>query len=518
MKARAKAPTTTETRDFAAEVAQIFAALGVSVEGGGGGALYASSPIDGQTLLRLQTHTLDQAQATFAEARARFLTWRSQPAPARANVVRGFAALVSTHKEALSRLISIENGKILVEARGEVQEVIDICDHAIGLSRLIEGKNLPSERPGHRLTEHWHPIGVLGLITAFNFPAAVWSWGAMVALVCGNTCVWKPSEKAPLTAIAFSALLNRAAADLGEAPLSHVLIGDGQLGAALADSEHIAVINATGSTRMGRDVAARAARRFARCVLELGGNNAAILAPDADLDLALNAITFAAAGTAGQRCTSMRRLIAHEAIYDGFVARLKDAFARLPIGNSLDSDVLVGPLIDEAAYAGMQAALERGRADGGIVTGGERVNIPGLGGGFYVRPAIVEMRSQTDIVKEETFAPILYVMSYERIEEAIAMQNNVRQGLSSSIFTSNLALAELFQSAAGSDCGIVNVNAGTSGAEIGGGFGGEKDTGGGRVAGSDTWKNYMRRVTSTVNYSGALPLAQGVKFDLKEDG
>lgn len=515
MSARRKPPAKSELPRLSAEAEGILKALGVVAEGGSGEALAVASPIDGAQLIALKTHTNEEADAAFAVARARFASWRAIPAPARANVIRRFSALVAENKENLARLISIENGKTIEEGRGEVQEVIDICDHAIGLSRLIEGKNLPSERPGHRLSEQWHPMGVLGLITAFNFPAAVWAWGAVVALVCGNITVWKPSEKTPLTAFAFSGLLNQAAAENPkiEGPLSQVIFGGAELGQRLADSPDIAVINATGSTRMGRDVAARAARRFARCVLELGGNNAAIIAPDADLSLALSGVVFAAAGTAGQRCTSLRRLIVHEAVYDEFIGRLRRTYANLPIGSPLEAGTLVGPLITESAFDAMQAALGQARAEGGVVTGGERVDIAGCEGGFYVRPAIVEMPGQSAIVREETFAPILYVLRYRDFDEAVALQNDVRQGLSSSVFTSSLALAEAFQSASGSDCGIVNVNVGTSGAEIGGGFGGEKDTGGGRVAGSDTWKNYMRRVTSTVNFSGELPLAQGIRFD-----
>ena len=456
--------------------------------------------------------------AMVANARAAFAVWKDVPAPHRGELVRRYGLLVREHKEALSQLLTIENGKILTEARGEVQEVIDICEYAVGLSRQLFGLTIASERAEHRLTEYWHPLGVLGLISAFNFPAAVWAWGTTVALVCGDSAIWKPSEKTPLTALAFAGLLQKAAADYDLAPdhLVQVAIGDAACGAMLADHPDVAIVSATGSVRMGQDVGVRVQRRFGRPVLELGGNNAAVVAPSADIGLALRGTIFAATGTCGQRCTTLRRLIVHEDIRADFVKRLIAAVGSLNIGSPLDDATHVGPLIDKAAFDAMQRALDQARRDGGIVHGGDRIEVAGPDA-YYVRPAIVEMPAQSEIVREETFAPILYVLSYRDFAEAIALQNGVPQGLSSCVFTSDVREAEKFQSAQGSDCGIVNVNIGTSGAEIGGAFGGEKVTGGGRVSGSDSWKNYMRRVTATVNYSTSLPLAQGVKFDLDID-
>jgi aldehyde dehydrogenase (NAD+) len=395
-----------------------------------------------------------------------------------------------------------------------VQEMIDICDFAVGLSRQLYGLTLATERAEHRMMETWHPLGVVGVISAFNFPVAVWSWNAALALVCGDSVVWKPSEKTPLTALAVQALFERAAARFGEAPqgLSRVLIGGRDVGEALVDHPKVPLVSATGSTAMGRQVAPRLAARFARSLLELGGNNAAIVCPSADLELSLRAIAFAAMGTAGQRCTTLRRLFVHESVYESLVARLKTAYASVRVGDPREAGTLVGPLIDEAAYTRMQRALEAAKAAGGSVHGGERLSAPGAG--VYVRPALVEMPTQAQIVREETFAPILYVMRYRELDEAVRMQNDVPQGLSSSIFTRDLTEAERFLSVEGSDCGIANVNIGPSGAEIGGAFGGEKETGGGREAGSDSWKAYMRRATSTVNYGKGLPLAQGVRFDL----
>jgi aldehyde dehydrogenase (NAD+) len=392
--------------------------------------------------------------------------------------------------------------------------MIDICDFAVGLSRQLYGLTLATERGEHRMMETWHPIGVVGVISAFNFPVAVWSWNAALALVCGNSVVWKPSEKTPLTAIATQTLFERAAAKLGNAPdgLSGLLIGGRDVGEALVDHPNVPLVSATGSTAMGRHVGPRLASRFARSLLELGGNNAAIVCPSADLDLALRAIAFAAMGTAGQRCTTLRRLFVHESVYDAFLPRLRAAYASVRVGDPRDAGNLVGPLIDEAALTRMQRALDAAHAAGGVVTGGERIGSPSVGA--YVRPALVEIPRQADIVREETFAPILYVMRYRDFEEAVRMQNDVPQGLSSSIFTRDLREAERFVSAEGSDCGIANVNIGPSGAEIGGAFGGEKETGGGREAGSDSWKAYMRRATNTVNYGTTLPLSQGVKFDL----
>jgi aldehyde dehydrogenase (NAD+) len=504
---------------LAKQAASTFEQLGLSLGDRLGSDLTVYSPIDGSQLAALRMDTPDDIDAMVANARTAFAAWKLVPAPHRGELVRRYGALVREHKEALSLLLAIENGKILTEARGEVQEVIDICEYAVGLSRQLFGLTIASERPEHRLTEYWHPMGVLGLISAFNFPAAVWAWGTTVALVCGDSAIWKPSEKTPLTALAFAGLLAKAADDYELAPdhLVQVAIGDARCGTAVADHPDVAIVSATGSVRMGHDVAVRVAGRFGRSVLELGGNNAAIIAPSADLDLALRGAVFAATGTCGQRCTTLRRLIVHNSIRETFIARLIATFATLRIGSPLDDATHVGPLIDHMAFDGMQRALEQARREGGTVHGGERLDLAGAADGHYVRPAIVEMPQQSAIVCEETFAPILYVMGYDTLDEAIALQNGVSQGLSSSIFTNDVREAERFQSAQGSDCGIVNVNIGTSGAEIGGAFGGEKVTGGGRVSGSDSWKNYMRRATATVNYSASLPLAQGVKFDLDID-
>lgn len=500
---------------FATSVGELFGQIGLSLDPHQGSALTVASPIDGSTLATLRTDSAEEMDAMVARARAAFLEWRGVPAPHRGELVRRFGLLVREHKEALSQLLTIENGKILTEARGEVQEVIDICDYAVGLSRQLFGMTIASERAEHRLTEYWHPLGVLGLISAFNFPAAVWAWGTTVALVCGDSAIWKPSEKTPLTALAFAGLLQKVAAEDERAPehLVQVALGDAACGMALADHPDVAVVSATGSVRMGQDVGVRVQRRFGRPILELGGNNAAIVTPSADVALALRGTIFAATGTCGQRCTTLRRLIVHEDIRETFVQRLIAAVGTLNIGSPLDEATHVGPLIDNAAFDAMQRALDAARSQGGVVHGGERID-RGSPDAYYVQPAIVEMPGQTEIVREETFAPILYVLSYTELDQAIALQNGVPQGLSSCIFTRDVLEAERFQSALGSDCGIVNVNIGTSGAEIGGAFGGEKVTGGGRVSGSDSWKNYMRRATATVNYSTSLPLAQGVKFDL----
>jgi aldehyde dehydrogenase (NAD+) len=419
--------------------------------------------------------------------------------------------LLTAHKDDLATLVSIEVGKITSEALGEVQEMIDICQFAVGLSRQLYGRTIASERPGHRLMETWHPLGVVGVITAFNFPVAVWAWNTAVALVCGDVVVWKPSELTPLTALACAALIDRAAADVGAPPaVSGRLLGDRDLGEQLVDDPRIALLSATGSVRMGQQVGPRVARRFGRVLLELGGNNAAIVTPAADLDLAVRAVVFAAAGTAGQRCTSLRRLIVHRSVADDAVARVVSAYRQLPIGDPTAAGTLVGPLIHETAYRDMVGALEQARADGGEVVGGDRRHAGFPESAYYVAPAVVRMPAQTAIVATETFAPILYVLAYDDLDEAIALNNAVPQGLSSAIFTSDLREAERFLDE--SDCGIANVNIGTSGAEIGGAFGGEKETGGGRESGSDAWKTYMRRATNTVNYSTRLPLAQGVEF------
>lgn len=502
---------------FASEVAALFGKLGLSLANDIGSDLPVFSPIDGSQLATLKMHRAADVDAMVAKSQTAFHAWKQVPAPHRGEMIRRYGQLVREHKEVLSRLLTIENGKVLTEARGEVQEVIDICEYAVGLSRQLFGLTIASERPEHRLAEYWHPLGPLGLISAFNFPAAVWAWGTTVALVCGDSAIWKPSEKTPLTALAFAKLLQNVAADFefGPVDLVQIAIGDAECGGIVADHDGVAIVSATGSVRMGRDVGVRVQKRFGRSVLELGGNNAAIVAPSADMGLALRGTIFAATGTCGQRCTSLRRLIVHREIRADFVERLIAAVGSLSIGSPLVDATHIGPLIDKAAFDTMQRALEQARREGGTVHGGERIDIEGSPDAFYVRPAIVEMPEQSDIVREETFAPVLYVLSYSELDEAIALQNGVPQGLSSCIFTSDVREAERFQSATGSDCGIVNVNIGTSGAEIGGAFGGEKVTGGGRVSGSDSWKNYMRRVTATVNYSSELPLAQGVKFDLE---
>ncbi len=474
----------------------------------------ARTPITGEQLFGVPAAGRAEVEAAIAAAKAAFATWRTVPAPARGALVKRLGALLSEHRGSIAELITIEAGKIPSEALGEVQEMIDICDFAVGLSRQLDGRTMPSERPGHRLMETWHPLGVVGVISAFNFPAAVWSWNAAVALVCGDTVVWKPSPMTPLTSVACSALLDRAAADCGAPANVGVLVVAGPEAAqALVDSPDVALVSATGSERMGAAVAPRVAARFGRALLELGGNNAAIVTPTADLELAARGITFAAAGTAGQRCTTMRRLIVHEDVVDGLVERLSAIYGRLRIGDPSDDDTLVGPLINAAAYEAMRAALDRAVADGGtIVVGGGRRVSDEYDDAWYVEPAIVRMPRQSEVVRTETFAPILYVMTYRELAEAVALHNDVPQGLSSSIFTRDQREAERFIAADGSDCGIVNVNIGTSGAEIGGAFGGEKTTGGGRESGSDAWRAYMRRATNTINYSDELPLAQGVSF------
>ena len=487
--------------------------LGVDLSFHAGNDLACRSPIDGAELARLRADSAADVQSKVGAAADAFRAWRAVPPPRRGELARLFGEELRKEKAALGRLVSVEAGKILQEGLGEVQEMIDICDFAVGLSRQLYGLTIASERPGHRMMETWHPLGVVGVITAFNFPVAVWAWNASLALVCGDTVVWKPSEKTPLTALACQALLERSAARFGEAPkgLSQVVLGGRETGDALVGDARVALISATGSTRMGREVAARASQRLARTLLELGGNNAMVVAPSADLDLAVRAITFAAAGTAGQRCTTLRRLFVHESVYAKLVPSLKKAYASLPVGDPLKEGTLVGPLIDRGAFDSMQAALEQARKEGGAVHGGERISTPG---GYYVRPALVEMPAQTPIMHRETFAPVLYAVPYRDLEEVIAWHNAVPQGLASSIFTNDIREAERFMSAGGSDCGIVNVNIGPSGAEIGGAFGGEKETGGGRESGSDAWKAYMRRATNTINYSRDLPLAQGIRFEV----
>jgi aldehyde dehydrogenase (NAD+) len=470
-----------------------------------------STPVTGDVLFTVPASTPDQARSAIAEAAEAFSTWRTTPAPVRGALVARLGELLTEHKADLGALVTIEAGKITSEALGEVQEMIDICQFAVGLSRQLYGRTIASERPGHRLMETWHPLGVVGVITAFNFPVAVWAWNAAVALVCGDTVVWKPSELTPLTALACQALIERVATDVGApAAVSRLVQGGREVGELLVDDPRVALLSATGSVRMGRQVGPRVAERFGRSLLELGGNNAAVVTPSADLDLAVRGIVFSAAGTAGQRCTTLRRVIAHTSVVDTVVDRIVTAYRSLPIGDPFAEGTLVGPLIHETAYRDMVGALEQARSDGGEVIGGQRRDLGD--GSYYVEPAVVRMPSQTAVVHDETFAPILYVLTYDTVDEAIALNNAVPQGLSSAIFTTDIREAERFMAADGSDCGIANVNIGTSGAEIGGAFGGEKQTGGGRESGSDSWKAYMRRATNTVNYSSELPLAQGVQF------
>jgi aldehyde dehydrogenase (NAD+) len=478
------------------------------------GDLEIRSPIDGSVIASVKSSDTSETEAVAGRAQEAFAAWRSVPAPRRGELIRQFGQVLREHKDSLGELVTIECGKILQEGLGEVQEMIDICDFAVGLSRQLYGLTIASERPGHKMLETWHPLGPVGVISAFNFPVAVWSWNFGVAIVCGDPVVWKPSEKTPVTALACQRLFEEAARRYGEAPdhLSQLLLGGREVGSSLVTHRRVPLISATGSCRMGREVAPRVAERFGRCLLELGGNNAMIVTPSADLDLALRAILFSAMGTAGQRCTTLRRLIAHGDVYDELIGRLQQTHAGIHVGHPLEPETLVGPLIDREAYERMQAALDQARADGGRVVGGERVLDDRNPNAYYVRPAIVQMPSQTRIVREETFAPILYAMRYRDLEEAIAMHNDVEQGLSSCIMTTDLREAETFLSPEGSDCGIANVNIGPSGAEIGGAFGGEKATGGGREAGSDAWKSYMRRATNTINYSRELPLAQGIRF------
>ncbi|MBS7837891.1 L-piperidine-6-carboxylate dehydrogenase [Wohlfahrtiimonas chitiniclastica] len=489
--------------------------LGLSNELLNGGDHAIRSPIDGSTLAKLAFIDATQTNAIIDEAHDAFLQWRTVPAPIRGELVRVLGELLREHKEELATVITLEAGKIQSEALGEVQEMIDICDFAVGLSRQLYGLTIASERPGHHMRETWHPLGVVGVITAFNFPMAVWSWNTALALICGNAVVWKPSEKTPLTALACQAVFEKALARFGKAPknIARLVVGARDAGNAMVENHKVALVSATGSTRMGREVGPKVAARFGRSILELGGNNAMILTESADLDLAVRAIVFSAVGTAGQRCTTLRRLIIHKSVKAQVLERLKASYSTIPVGSPLDTQNLVGPLMDEDSFNAMQKALNDAKATGGVVHGGERVLADQMPNAYYVKPAIVEMPTQNEVVATETFAPILYVMEYEHFSDAMAMNNDVPQGLSSCIFTNDVREAEFFQSAAGSDCGIANVNIGTSGAEIGGAFGGEKETGGGRESGSDSWKGYMRRQTNTINYSRELPLAQGVKFD-----
>lgn len=485
---------------------------------GAGGEHTSRSPIDGGELSRLAWGSDPSASKAAAAATDAFEVLRVVPAPRRGEAVRRFGQVLREHREALATIVTWEAGKIRSEAVGEVQEMIDICDFAVGLSRQLYGKTMTSERAAHRLTEQWHPLGPVAVITAFNFPVAVWAWNAAIAIVCGDPVVWKPSEKTPLCALACHQLLMQALEGLDDIPraVSSVIVGGAEVGQSLASDARFPLVSATGSVRMGRQVGATVAKRLGRSLLELGGNNGAIVTPSADRDLTLRAAVFSAAGTAGQRCTSLRRLIVHRSRYDELVNAVRSVYHRLPVGDPRLEHTLVGPLIDEAAFVAMERALDTARAQGGTVHFGERVKDGVPEGGWYVRPALVEMPSHAAIMTEETFAPILYVLPYDDLDEAVRIHNSVPQGLSSAIFTADVREAERFCGPAGSDCGIANVNVGTSGAEIGGAFGGEKDTGGGRESGSDAWKAYMRRATNTVNYSDDLPLAQGVRFDLAD--
>jgi aldehyde dehydrogenase (NAD+) len=503
---------------LAAEVDSLLETFGVPRARYRRGSRAVRSPLTGEVIANVQDANAADADRAIEQAKDAFLAWRLTPPPRRGELVRMLGEELRAAKPALGRLVTIEAGKILSEGQGEVQEMLDICDFALGLSRQLYGLIIASERPNHRMMEQWHPLGPVSVITSFNFPVAVWSWNAALALVCGCPVIWKPSQKTPLTALAVQALYERAAARFGDAPdgLSALLIGGPEIGELLVDDIRLPLVSATGSTAMGRKIGPRLARRFARALLELGGNNASIVCPSADLNLALRAIAFAAIGTAGQRCTSLRRLFVHRAIYNALIAKLKQVYASVRIGNPLlQPDVLIGPLIDSAAFHKMEAALAEARAVGGEVFGGGRHELAEHPEAFYARPALVELPGQIGPALRETFAPILYVMPYSEFDDALAMHNAVPYGLSSSIFTADLREAEIFISAAGSDCGIANVNMGPSGAEIGGAFGGEKETGGGREAGSDSWRAYMRRLTSAINYGRELPLAQGVRFDIE---
>lgn len=488
-------------------------AVGAPMQSGHSSGVSLTSPIDGSPMPPVPTCTPDAVKSAVSAAHSAFLTWRSVPAPRRGELVRLFGQELRLHKNPLGRLVTLETGKPLSEGLGEVQEMIDICDFAVGLSRQLYGLTIASERPEHHMREMWHPLGPVGIISAFNFPVAVWAWNATLALVCGNPILWKPSEKTPLSAYAAHELLLRTLRAFSAAPagLSSLLVGAADLGSVLVEDPRVPLISATGSTRMGRAVGTAVAARFGRSLLELGGNAATIVTPSADMALAARAIAFGATGTAGQRCTTLRRLIVHHSVYEPLLERLQRAYAGLKIGDPREQGVHCGPLIDRAAYDMMESALTAARAAGGKVFGGQRLDRPGC----YVTPALVEMPTQTDVVQRETFAPILYVLRYRELDEALQLLQDVPQGLSSSILTSNLRDTEIFLSARGSDCGIANVNMGTSGAEIGGAFGGEKETGGGRESGSDSWKAYMRRQTQTINYGSRLPLAQGVEFEVE---
>ncbi len=480
---------------------------------GGGAELPSINPATNETIATVRQATAADYDAAVAAAQAGFETWRRLPAPKRGDLIRDLGQALREYKEPLGELVTLENGKIRSEGLGEVQEMIDICDFAVGLSRQLYGLTMHSERPGHRMYEQWHPLGPIGIITAFNFPVAVWSWNAAIAAVCGDTMIWKPSPTTPLTAIALQRLCNRVMAKHGVAGVFNLIIGaNDAIGERMTNDARLPLISFTGSVRVGKKVARTVAGRLGRCILELGGNNGIIVREDADLELATRAIVFGAVGTAGQRCTTTRRLIVQRSIVDDLCERLARAYKTVPIGDPMRADALMGPLISASAVSAMMAAIARAKADGGdVLVGGGR--LPQIGANF-VEPTIIRMPAQSALVCEETFAPILYVMDYETLDEAIALHNAVPQGLSSAIFTRDLESSEAFLGHAGSDCGIANVNIGTSGAEIGGAFGGEKETGGGRESGSDAWKAYMRRQTNTINFSGELPLAQGVEFDV----
>jgi aldehyde dehydrogenase (NAD+) len=495
-------------------IAEILKNLGITTPANGDLSVY--TPIDGTEIAKLKMHTPEQVNEIANQSYDSFLKWRSIPAPKRGELIRLFADILREYKQDLGRLVTIENGKILEEGYGEVQEMIDICDFAVGLSRQLYGLTIASERPGHHMRETWHPLGPVGIISAFNFPVAVWAWNFTLAIVCGDSVVWKPSEKTPLTALACQQLFNKAIEKFkGDVSphLLQVIIGNRFVGEVMVEHNKMALISATGSCTMGRDVYPRVAKRLGKCLLELGGNNAMILAPSADIELALHAIIFSAVGTTGQRCTTLRRVIVHESIKNDVIGRLKKIYMSLPIGNPCEKENLVGPLIDKHAYEQMQTMIAKLRDRGVNIFGGKRILEDKYPDAWYVTPAIAELNTQIDLVKTETFAPLLYVIPYINFDDAIAMHNDVPQGLSSCIFTNDVREAEKFMSCQGSDCGIANVNIGPSGAEIGGAFGGEKDTGGGRESGSDAWRTYMRRQTNTVNYSKDLPLAQGIKFD-----
>ncbi len=483
----------------------------------GGEPLVSYSPIDGKPIATVIQANGDDYEAVIAQAQAAFKRWRMLPAPKRGLVVREIGDALRAYKEPLGKLVTLEMGKIVAEGCGEVQEMIDMADFAVGLSRQLYGLTMQSERAQHRMYEQWHPLGIVGVITTFNFPVAVWSWNALLAAVCGDVILWKASSRTPLTAIAVQNIIAPVAAKYDLAGVFNLVIGSGRdIGEKMLHDERIPLVSMTGSTAVGRRVSEVVGKRLGRSLLELGGNNAIIIAEDADLDLALRAVVFGAVGTAGQRCTTTRRLIIHKSVKAAFLERLIRVYKQLPIGNPLDEKVLMGPLVDAEAGADMEAALAAAKQGGGrVLYGGERVYPAGCDGGYYVQPAIVEAPPDLPIMQEETFAPILYVVEYSDIDEAIALHNAVRQGLSSAIFTGSLRYSEQFLSAAGSDCGIANVNIGTSGAEIGGAFGGEKETGGGRESGSDAWKAYMRRQTNTINWGKDLPLAQGIRFDVE---